>query len=405
LPSLQKRFDAGTTQDRFLKRTMRASDASFTPYHPYPSPDTQLRRQRLILRAFVAVLFVAFELWRRRHDTYRQLNPLMKVLDAENNTAMEPAHLSQADMVEPIHRRPPTIALDDKRMILTVSLGKEAAKRPLVERAYRSARGPGQFKGYFGVVTDAPENRYAKLQENDDRIYIFQVKEEDVLKDIHPKLAVQYFKTLLLKYVSEVPELDSVEYFNYIDFDIVIGENIDGFDAMILEKRIQAQKEYFAAHPEATKDIPTIYFFEEIDGATKKEPFHAGQFSFDRNSEHCFRLWGKEIIECFLPHKYTLSDQIAIARVGRALDVGNVTGCKLVTTPRDRYILFPFMKEIESRVTKTFIHITNTFRAAMIPEQAQVEYFADILNLTAEERASGESFYAKRVQPLADDLT
>ncbi|KAL7460649.1 hypothetical protein ACHAXS_001092 [Conticribra weissflogii] len=383
---------------------MRSSDASFTPDHHYLSPAARYRRQRLILRSVVAVLFVTFELWRRRHDTYRQMKPLKKVAAKNDNDSLEPPTVGLISE-EPIQRPHSSIVLDDKRMILTVSLGKEAAKRPLVERAYRSARGPGQFKGYFGVVTDAPENRYAKLKEKDDKMFIFKVKEEDILKDIHPKLAVQYFKTLLLKYVSEVPELDSVEYFNYIDFDIVIGENIDGFDAMILDKRIQAQKEYFAANPEATKDIPTIYFFEEIDGATKKEPFHAGQFSFDRNSEHCFRLWGKEIIECFLPHKYTLSDQIAIARVGRALEAGNVTGCKLVTTPRDRYILFPFMKEIESRVTKTFIHITNTFRAAMIPEQAQVEYFADVLNLTAEERMSGESFFAKRVQPLANDLT
>ena len=295
-------------------------------------------------------------------------------------------------------------SIDEMTLIVTLSLGENAAKSPLVERCIRSVRGPGNFKGYFAVLTDAPKERYADIIAADDKFIVLQVKEDDKRKDIHFQLSMKLFKTLIPKYVQHEPLLANIEFITYIDFDVIVGEDLNKFHSMFSLKRLEDQKHFLDTHPEELEGISTIYFFDELGGGRKGMPYHSGVFFLDRRSEHCLDLWGREIVANCCGKLYSLSDQGAIARVGNQIAVGNETKCRLFTMPRKDNLLFPDKWSMERNQTATFVHITNSFRARDIPQAIQSAFIANILNLSTEEQSIENTFVVPPVHIRKGDI-
>ncbi len=70
-------------------------------------------------------------------------------------------------------------AAKSKRAIAMISFGESAAKSTLVERAVLSIRRRGKFDGQVVLITDAPEERYNGVF--DENVIVMQSKDEDMM--------------------------------------------------------------------------------------------------------------------------------------------------------------------------------------------------------------------------------
>lgn len=68
---------------------------------------------------------------------------------------------------------------NSKRAIAMISFGESAAKSTLVERAVLSIRRRGKFNGQVVLITDAPEDRYDGVF--DENVIVMQSKDEDMM--------------------------------------------------------------------------------------------------------------------------------------------------------------------------------------------------------------------------------
>jgi len=285
-----------------------------------------------------------------------------------------------ADVVKSFHRN---------TVMINLSVGEEAAKSNLVERCHRSARVRGKFEGYFAILTDAPEGRYADLMAIDDKFIVLQIDENDRRTDIEPLMAMKIFKTLIPRYVYSHPMLQHVENICYLDFDIVIGRDMNQFFASFMERKLHDLMEL----PSGTS---TTYFFEEHHNASLDgQMFHGGIFFLDKNSVHCMELWGNEIVAD--GHDQKQRDQISLTRTYKKIVNGEYSGCMLFRLLRGDDLLFPDDSDMKDQKVATFIHVTNTFRAATIPVEVQDQYFAYVLELSRNERKSGVSYTSRGV--------
>ncbi|KAL7463125.1 hypothetical protein ACHAXS_003506 [Conticribra weissflogii] len=270
-----------------------------------------------------------------------------------------------ADVVKSFHRN---------TVMINLSMGEEAAKSNLVERCHRSARVRGNFEGYFAILTDAPEGRYSDLMAIDDKFIVLQINDDDRRTDIEPLMAMKFFKTLIPRYVYSHPMLQHVENICYLDFDIVIGQDMNPFFASFMERKLQDLKEL----PTGTS---TTYFFEEHHNASLDgQMFHGGIFFLDKNSAHCMELWGNEIAAD--GHDKTQRDQISLTRTYKKIVNGEYSGCMLFRMIRENDLLFPDESDMKNRNVATFIHVTNTFRAFTIPVEVQDQYFVSVFTLS-----------------------
>ncbi len=70
---------------------------------------------------------------------------------------------------------------ESKNAIALISFGERAAESTLLERCVLSIRRRGQFDGHVVVITDAPEERYDGVF--DDNVLVLKANEDDILYD------------------------------------------------------------------------------------------------------------------------------------------------------------------------------------------------------------------------------
>lgn len=70
---------------------------------------------------------------------------------------------------------------ESNNAIALISFGESAAESTLLERCILSIRRRGQFDGYVVVITDAPEERYDGVF--DENVIVLKANEDDILYD------------------------------------------------------------------------------------------------------------------------------------------------------------------------------------------------------------------------------
>ena len=101
------------------------------------------------------------------------------------------------------------------------------------------------------------------------------------------------FKTLVLNYIEEVPELDDVEWVYYMDIDMLMGAP---FDQLVKNLDEEYGIEGTAVDDEDNHTTSTIYMFKDPNSV--KFAMNSGFIGMSRkNSKHCLDLWREEMGE------------------------------------------------------------------------------------------------------------
>mmetsp|Transcript_7558 Transcript_7558/g.16188 ORF Transcript_7558/g.16188 Transcript_7558/m.16188 type:complete len:361 (+) Transcript_7558:3-1085(+) len=345
--------------------------------------------------SIVAIVFFSVASWLAFHDVGSPIDDagdlIPRQLRTLENLYSDPKSMTykkdlKSDelvnlMVKSFHRN---------TVMINLSLGEAASNSNLIERCYRSARYTGNFEGYYAVLTDAPLERFADLMANDDKFVVLQVKDEDRRDDISEIMAMKFFKTLMPKYVYSHPMLQNVENINYLDFDIVVGRDMNTFFKKLLERKLQDREQL-------PPGVSSVYFFQEHhdDGRNGGEVLHGGVSFLDRTSERCMELWGEEIVAA--SHDGIERDQKALTKTYHKSRSGEYSDCVLFGLGRSRDLLFPDESDLKNHKDYTFVHVSNN-RAHTIPVEIQEEFFAYVVGMSEEEMNSGLTFTAKDVQ-------
>lgn len=132
------------------------------------------------------------------------------------------------------------------------------------------------------------------------------------------------FKTLLLNYIDEIPELNSVEWLYYLDIDIIMGAPLNELLQVANEKY---HIEDSMTENEEENPVSRLYFFNNIKSANL--PFSASSdfIIMNRRSSRCLDVWRKEIDS--RPQEST--DEVALNAIARVNEFGGETNCQLVS--------------------------------------------------------------------------
>ena len=293
----------------------------------------------------------------------------------ENNPNLRETELSHVSVFDfpptsQIHSKSkPLMTQVDQTAIVVIAMGDIATNTNLVERCLRSIRVRGQFEGHFVILTDHPE-RYTSLEQNDEYVTLLTAKNNDLFIQIENlSIVMRYkrFKTLLLDYVKVEPRLEHIQRLLYMDYDIVVGRNLNlfwnDFDNLIAKH--DNKKSY-------------MYFFREDWNKQRREPFHAGVMVLDRDqSAVCLDVWRVQIDAGKVNR-----DQQGLKLLNDRIESGEESRCQMrYLEPRDEHLMFPTAESMQRNEHATFVHVTNTKRAKGIPSNVQKDYFTQLLQL------------------------
>ena len=241
---------------------------------------------------------------------------------------------------------------DIERAMFVISMGKKAAKMNTVERFVYSAREIGKFSGWIVVLTDAPPNRYAKMETWTDNVIIMEPKKEDTKSHYKvSNMVYKRFKTYALQYMSRDSRLDQVELVYYLDVDIVFGNDM-GQAFHGLEKTYGIGRLGVNSTINDTASIARgkMWMFK---GNSGKWQVQGGQMILDRSlSQPCLGRWRKG----FDQNKtagYAKDQYLLMAMKTEQEEAQNSTNseleCEIVTMEKAPYIEFPRVSEIKRR--------------------------------------------------------
>mmetsp|Transcript_19636 Transcript_19636/g.40411 ORF Transcript_19636/g.40411 Transcript_19636/m.40411 type:complete len:397 (+) Transcript_19636:121-1311(+) len=263
---------------------------------------------------------------------------------------------------------------ESNNAIALISFGESAAESTLLERCVLSIRRRGQFDGHVVVITDAPEERYDGVF--DENVIVLKANEDDILYDYFqaPSMKYKRFKTLLIKYINSVPELDSIDWLYYMDIDMMLGAP---FMDMILELRTKYDID--SAHDADS----ALYFFKDLHA--EEFALNGGFMIINRHTSGlCLDVWREEIER----HQRASFDQTSINAVIANKESNH---CSLEAMEVENYVTFP---KDDKALTKArlwhhhspLIHIFNTWFASKESPEVMEEYVADVLRLSEEEK-------------------
>ena len=316
---------------------------------------------------------------------------------------------------------------ENKRAIVIISMGQEAANTSMVERFVWSARNIGEYSGWIILITDAEPERYANMtaatipmhpgmqrvrnasvrsRRSDlntlNKFAVWRKQErkfsritERVKFKAQNTMSSKIFKTYILKYAKKDMRLANVDLFYYLDVDIVFGNPIQPLFANLEQKYgignlYNRFKDKAPNDPEEVKKA-TIHFFE----GNGRQQIQGGQFVLDRErSQPCLNRWQELMIE--QRHRSILKDQTQLTmmleeqRQRADLNPSNSTEeamneCEIVIMEQDsKLIQFPELADIQNRSPDqehpVLVHFRNSANVMRdVDEETLQNYMRELL--------------------------
>jgi hypothetical protein len=321
----------------------------------------------------------------------------------------------------------------------------------LVERCIRSIRKSGGFTGYIMVYTDPKGwTRYQQtLLSWDPKVILMLGREEDLepttsingttTKKIpyrEKKMAFKRFKTLLIDYLAYDPRVSDnddddnksiIQHILYLDIDNVIANTLDPFFAEYYTLLQGTAAAYDAASsiqretkdtsdddddsnttslhhhpPPPTSSSSFVYLYSDYG----KPVWHTGMMMYHRHyAVGCLEAWRRAIDTKWKQ----VSDQKLLLKVFRqSNNNNNVTNnnnnhnCKPMRLPGGH---FTFAKHGDlknnntSKHQKAIIHITDSTRAKMFPQDLMDAFLTRVLQLQPNETMVGNTTW-EEVLPI-----
>ncbi|KAL3806718.1 hypothetical protein ACHAXA_006531 [Cyclostephanos tholiformis] len=315
----------------------------------------------------------------------------------------EPEHIGAEGIAQDNHLEAHHRQFDDTRAIFLISFGDEAAKSSLVERCILSLRRRGAWDGYVVLLTDAPQERYENVWD-ENVIVMHPLGKHLKAPDGSPleftennfSLKSKRFKTFIIDYIGMDKRLDSVRLIYYLDIDIMAG-------GALADLFIGLESKYDVSLEERDGGLSKLYFFTPL---SEEWPLQGGTFIVERmSSRYCLELWRKEIDEMTLSGRGR--DQDGLRNIYQLVQSGKETTCELIKMDNDNFISFPIPRTFDkiSRQSNfpNLIHISNSVFAKWIDEEAQTDYIHKVLQLSEEEKLSNK--YGKVIiNPKKSDM-
>lgn len=262
---------------------------------------------------------------------------------------------------------------NDTVIFALIAFGK-AVGTNIVERAYESLRGIGNYHGPILIVTNAQAGRYER---DDDRQLFVHYKQVSLgiaksTDEVKVKMAYKKFKTELIDIVDEMPTLPKhIQNIIYMDIDVCVGRDLQLFRKFIEEsQRSIVNDQDFV---ENTRESSFIQLFPDNENKLTSEDFHSGVMVLHRQySRQCLTDWRKWIES----GEYS-RDQPALAAVHRDEN----SSCAMHLLPKETFLLFPIEEDMKRGLSKTFVHVTNTNRAKKIDAKTQETYYHNTIGV------------------------
>ena len=262
-------------------------------------------------------------------------------------------------------------SINNKRAIVLLSMGQDAANSFLLERSLLSIRKRGQFMGPIMVLTDAPLKRFQNLQQHDPMLFIIQPPEQDWKWNFKKDMPYKRFKTYAIDYV---PSELHVDFLYYLDLDVLVGQPLEPWFEHV-ESNYFSNLSRSSNTTTTSSSSSTIAFFQ--GNYPKNFPIQGGQYIVStKSSNTCLRRWRYHIDQ----HPETPFDQHALKRLRQDKD-----RCHLEIMPQDPFLTFHVRDIMESNKTKPFrtlMHLKNHGDGLRIPDETQKAFFIDLLQLS-----------------------
>jgi hypothetical protein len=296
----------------------------------------------------------------------------------------------------------------------------------LVERCIRSIRKSGGFTGYIMVYT-VPKGwtRYHQtLLSWDSKVILMLGRDEDLepttidgtkIPYRQKKMAFKRFKTLLIDYLAYDPRVDAdktiIQHILYLDIDNVIANTLDPFfeDYYALLLQGMMKEDYYdASHSQqrenndrsdddtSNKSLqhtpPTSFVYVYSDYG--KPVWHTGIMMYHRHyAVGCLEAW-RRVIDTKWKQ---VSDQKLLLIVFQQ-SKNNVTNssnnnkkinCKPMRLPGGHFTFAKHGDLKKSKNPSTIIHITDSTRAKMFPQDLMDAFLKRVLQLQPNETMVG----------------
>ncbi|VEU34152.1 unnamed protein product [Pseudo-nitzschia multistriata] len=249
---------------------------------------------------------------------------------------------------------------DIERAMFVISMGEKAAKMNTVERFVYSAREIGKFSGWIVVLTDAPSDRYANMNNWTEKVIFMDPKKEDT--KTHYKVSnmvYKRFKTYAIEYMNRDMRLEQVELVYYLDVDIVFGSDL-GPAFHGIEKTYGIGRLGVNTTANVTDSIARgkMWMFK---GNSGKWQIQGGQMVLDRSlSQPCLERWregfDQKKVTDYAKDQYLLmamksEQEQAMNRTMNSTDpdLDVDLACEIVTMEQAPYIDFPLVTTIKQR--------------------------------------------------------
>ncbi|KAL7462403.1 hypothetical protein ACHAXS_002782 [Conticribra weissflogii] len=338
---------------------------------------TKQYKNVILLISFSLVLFII------TNPLFKHDNPR---IDTKRHLKEETLVLKSPDAVDRFE--------GEKRAILLISFGEEAAQSTLVERAVLSIRRRGEFSGPVIVLTDAPLERYTGIF--DENVVVMNHVRKHLKLNYFKYEAVKYkrFKTYIMDYIDFVPELKDVEWVYYMDIDILLGAP---FETFIQELEAKYNIQPSDLDGSAVSAPSKLYFFKNMEYARKSFFANSGFFIAHReSSRECLTIWrnrmNKRPTEKF--------DQESLNSIVRRTLDGLNNRCIITAMELENYETYPtkeehFVEMVKNESYTPLIHILNSCISKKFTDEATEEFVANVLMLSKEERK--EHKYGKEI--------
>jgi len=276
---------------------------------------------------------------------------------------------------------------ENKRAIALISFG-ELALSPLLEQAIMSIRRKGMFYGPIMVITNAALERYEGLF--DENVYLVNSKKRDMKEKYfsRPEMSFKRFKTLILDYITLLPDLDDVQFIYYMDIDVMMGAPfLDLVQGLQQKYGIENEPDFSDQDHSHHEPISTLFFFRNFPESHMNYFACSGFFVMNRlTSTHCLDLWREEIDLV----RYRSMDQKSLTILADRIRDGEITQCRMTVMDLEEYIKYPvenvdLLEMIMFDRYPNLIHVFHT-GAEGIDEDTMKFCIANVLELTLQER-------------------
>ncbi len=238
------------------------------------------------------------------------------------------------------------------------------------------------------------------------------------------------FKTLILNYILQIPQLDHIQFIYYLDIDIVLGsdfnafvENLDRqyhFETPHLRKTRQSNDSDNSIFNDENKTQVSNLFFLRDSDEKSFEINESFMIISRRNSQHCLDRWRDEMDV----HPNESFGRVALkiveeSRFSQAIEgqntrnICNIVGMNrrdYIATPRTEHGLQKILDEAHSKnvlqaarsqqvssshitvnkykenIFPVMIHVVDSSFARRLSDETTKEFMAEVLNLSEEER-------------------